>query len=361
MDLIIYGAQGMALGAYEAIHYLFPEKNIIGFMVTERDNNPDYLSGVKVYTLNELSHKIPVQEKKLINVLIATPETYMDEIKKSLKENGVDNYFCLSSLKWAELMEQYYCKCNSFIPLSSLPIENGKPEVNMYMAKFYKDKKLNNEYSIQPWITPIQVGAELCNDRVADVLDSTGDNISKKNVNYCELTALYWVWKNCIIPRLSDNSDVYYGLCHYRRILNISEDDIGRLVRNNIDVVLPYPMPYEPNIEVHHNKYIKKEDWKALLKAINELYPEYAKVLPSILQQRYLYNYNIILARDTVLSEYCEWLFSILQRVEELSNPKGSERCDRYIGYMGETLETLFFMVNKDRLNIAHTGCRFLL
>lgn len=39
--------------------------------------------------------------------------------------------------------------------------------------------------------------------------DNTGDNISAKNPNYCELTALYWVWKNLDCE--------YIGLCHYRR------------------------------------------------------------------------------------------------------------------------------------------------
>lgn len=33
-------------------------------------------------------------------------------------------------------------------------------------------------------------------------------------------------------------------------------------------------------------------------------------------------------------------LFPILERTEQLSIPRGWERCDRYIGYLGENLMT---------------------
>ena len=39
------------------------------------------------------------------------------------------------------------------------------------------------------------------------VTDNTGDNISKKNKSYCELSTQYWAWKNI-------DAD-YYGFCHY--------------------------------------------------------------------------------------------------------------------------------------------------
>ena len=98
----------------------------------------------------------------------------------------------------------------------------------------------------------------------------------------------------------------------------------------------------------------------ALLQALSELQPEYAEAFPEILGQQYLYNYNVILAKKRVLRDYCTWLFPVLMRVEELSVPKGSERSDRYLGYMGETLETLYFMKNAERLNVVHGECRIL-
>ena len=42
---------------------------------------------------------------------------------------------------------------------------------------------------------PLHVGKEGKND-IGFVGDNTGDNISSKNANYCELTGLYWAWKN---------------------------------------------------------------------------------------------------------------------------------------------------------------------
>ena len=60
---------------------------------------------------------------------------------------------------------------------------------------------------------PIQVGAEVKEKIEGYIQDNTGDNISTKNPYYCELTGLYWAWKNL-------DAD-YIGLVHYRRYLCI--------------------------------------------------------------------------------------------------------------------------------------------
>ena len=284
----------------------------------------------------------------------------MEEITRLLETYGFYHYISLTSQRWAELMGYYYMGTNQFMPLSALPVGCHKPDIHMFMAKFFKDRPLAENYSLPDWVTPVQAGAALCEERVADVLDCDGENISDRNGNYSELTVLYWIWKNGFSDEGKYGKKSYYGLSHYRRLLELSEDDILRLEDNDVDVVLPYPMPYEPNIGEHHKRYLAEIDWQVLLIALEELQPEYAKAFPSILQQQYFYNYNIILAKKEILDDYCAWLFPILERVEQLSEPKGWERKDRYIGYMGETLETLYFMYNRNQLEIVHIGCRFL-
>ena len=360
MDLVIFGAQGIAFGAYKAIHRCCPARKIRCFLVSELGINAPVLADLPVLEVDSFVEGLSQEDKDNIEILIATPENAMQEIEKNLDRHKLYCHVRLDSLRWAELVEHYYSCDNGYLPLSAFPIGYHKATIKVYMAKSNKDKALSRNYSIPEWITPIQVGAALCSERVADFLDCDGESISEKNVNYSELTGLYWIWKNRICKEAGNSQYEYYGLVHYRRIMTLNDDDLFRLLDNDVDVVLPYPMPYEPNIEEHHKRYIKNKDWWTLIAVLKELHPEYAKAFPKVLNQQYLYNYNIILARKQVLADYCAWLFPVLERIEQLSMPKGSERADRYIGYMGETLLTLYFIHNQNKFNIAHTGCQFM-
>lgn len=358
--IAFYGAKSLALGMYEAVRFLCPETVCVGFVVTSREGNPDVLAGKKVWELGELKDVLSPKEKEALQILIAVPEDVHDEIEGCLRENGFRNYIRMDSHKEAELMEKYYTAKGIF---PSLHVQDrGRACLCVYQAKFCGDRPLEGEYKIPDWVVPLQVGAEMAVERVCEQRDNQGENISTKNANYCELTALYWLWKN----RLSFGRDSignelcekaeYYGLFHYRRILDISDEDLCQMKACNVDVVLPFPTLHEPNIGEHHARYVWEADWKAMRQALLELHPEYAMAFDDILKQPYFYNYNLIVARKQVLEDYCAWLFPVLERTEELSTPKGFERGDRYIGYLGENLETLYFLYHKNNLNIVHTG-----
>lgn len=378
MRLAIFGAQGYALGAYMAIKEMYPARKVECFLVSKMGINAPVLPGLPVRELDDYVLGMTGADKDGVDVLIATPEMVHSEIEEILENYGFHNHICPTSERWAVMMDEYHARLGSFTPLKALPVGSVKPLVSVLAAKSHVDKALKRKYVFPEYMEPIQVGRDLCDKTVADITDNTGDNISKKNCNYCELTALYWIWKNRLC--VGDSSDgnrfndgekaisigmeeasreyQYYGLAQYRRMFELSEDDLLRLCSNDVDALLPYPLPYDPDIHEHHKRYIKEPDWMALNSALSELQPKYAKVFPDILKQRFLYNYNVIIAKKEVLEDYCRWLFPILARVEELSEPKGSERADRYIGYMGETLETLYFMHNADRLNVVHAGCK---
>lgn len=358
MNLVIYGAQGVALGTYNAIKELHSEIYIQCFLVTSMENNASTLGGVPVQELNDFVTGMSQEEKDNIEVLICTPESVMDVIADSLEKVGLYNYVKLDSMHWAKLQEMAFIKNGKYVPLVTYPDGVHMPNIKIFKMVHHKDKELRAEYDDPQYITRLQVGAIFADSTVADLQDNTQDNISDKNGYYSELTGLYWMWKNYVQTGKLKNG--YVGLAHYRRFLEISEDELKKIQDNDIDVVLPYPMPYEPNIEAHHLRYLSDSEWNAVLRALDELQPEYAKAFKDILNQEYFYNYNVIVAKCNVLDDYCSWLFPLLFRIEEINNPKGEKQPNRYIGYIGETLETLYFMYNKGKLKIAHAGCRFL-
>lgn len=360
MNIAIFGAQGHALGIYRAFRELFPKRKVSAFLVSSLEGNPPDVDGISVWEIDSFAKTLPEQEKSALEILIATPENVQAHIEELLENYGFPYYRRIGSAEWAEIMKFYYVRNGKFQSLSVLPVGYRHPFIRIYMARFEKDRILRQDCGMEDYVHPVQAGAKNAQRYIMELRDDMGENISDRNGNYSELTVLYWLWKNKLgIRGEADESRQYFGLAQYRRFMEFSEDDLLRLLDNDVDVVMPYPMPYEPNIHAHHKRYLKESDWEAMLQALGELQPEYAAAFDEILEQEYLYNYNVVLARKNVLRDYCAWLFPILARTEELSVPKGCERSDRYIGYMGETLETLYFMKNKDRLNIVCTGCRF--
>lgn len=342
----LYGAQMVAVSVYFAMKKLYPNVRVVSFIVSDRKENPEFIDGVPVVLLDEF-------KRKDIPILIATPENHHVEIASELEKRGFSCYERIDSEKRTQLLEKYYWVTGMFPALQSFPAGEKKVSAAVYMAKFYKDTPLKESYTCPKWVYPIQAGAALTELRVAELCDNAGgDHISDQNGNYSELTAAYWIRKHADAE--------YLGLYHYRRVLEVTEEDLTRIQENDIDVVLPYPSIHYPSIQAHHGRCVEERDWKAMLQAMGELAPAYASALPKLFSGKYFYNFNILIAKKEIFHQYCDWMFPILFRTEELSVPKGSERADRYIGYLGENLTTLFFLYHQKDFKIVHTGCRML-
>lgn len=358
MEIMIFGAKSIALGICKALRKLYPQYPVKGFLVSSLEENSSRLANLSVMEIREFAEKLTLEQKRKIHILIGTPEDVHSEIVGIIEEYGFSNYICMTSEREAKLMEAYFAELGIFPSLHELEEGSEVPMIQVFMIKFHKDRPLKNAMEFPEWVQPIQVGAALAGGHMERLTDDIGENISEKNGNYCEMTAFYWLWKN----RLGNVNDPmqYYGFYHYRRFLDISEEDLRRIKENDVDVVLPFPTIHEPDIREHHARYMEEKDWEVMLQALTELRPEYAKAYDDIFSQEYFYNYNMIIAKKKVLDDYCAWLFPILERTEELSNPKGWERSDRYTAYMSESLMSLYFLYNKNRLKIRHTG-RFML
>ena len=356
MESFIFGAKSVAIGIYRALKEIRPEVGIAGFLVSSLENNPSVLDGLPVLELDEISAKYYVEDRKKICIYIAVPEILHGQITESLNKYGFTNYIPIDSVAEAEWMEKYYTKLGKFPSLHLLSAGEEMAELSVYAAQFFKDKKLEHPPVFQNYVKSILLGCDSNRDEMlekkVDFCDNRGDHISFKNPDYCEMTAFYWVWKNRIAVTCTAD---YVGIYHYRRMLDITEEDRKRLLEHQVDAVLPFPMIHLPDIREHHGRYMREEEWQIMLTAMRELYPEYADAYEDIFSGIYLYNYNLVLAKKEVFANYCAWVFPLLFRTEELCVLKGVETTNRYLAYMSESLLTLYFLYHKE-LKIYHTG-----
>ena len=196
---------------------------------------------------------------------------------------------------------------------------------------------------------PIQVGAE-GKSSLNLTPDNTGENISIKNPNYCELTGLYWAWKNLECE--------YLGLAHYRRHFTIFRGTSDRRdvltldqVRNlvgNVDVLLPAKRNYW--IETNYGQYVHahhKEDLDETRKIIGEKCPDYLPSYDKVMKRTTGHRFNMFIMRKTIADAYCKWLFDILFELEKrLDISSYSDNDKRVFGFVSERLLDVWLDAN---------------
>lgn len=210
---------------------------------------------------------------------------------------------------------------------------------------------------------PIHVGRE-GKDDLGYIGDNTGDNISAKNANYCELTGLYWAWKNL-------NCD-YIGLCHYRRyfcknsrffklFVFIFKKFKNRIILKKKDykdllsryqIILPQKyrmgkMNVYEQYKLNHNI----DDLEKCFKIIDNLYPEYVESYKKIMKQNYMYSCNMFVMPKNFFDDYMEFLFNILTEVEKKLDISDYDVYQtRVYGFLSERLFNVWLEKNKFKI-----------
>ena len=171
---------------------------------------------------------------------------------------------------------------------------------------------------------PIHVGCEGKED-LGFQGDNSGENISTLNPYYCELTGLYWAWRNLACD--------YLGLVHYRRYftkmtkkynesINIDDVILNRYeieeLLENSEVIVPKRRKYY--IETLYSHYDHTFDGSHLdlaRKMIEMKNPEYLSSFDKVMKQRSGYMFNMFIMKKELADDYFSWLFPILDSMYE--------------------------------------------
>ena len=144
-------------------------------------------------------------------------------------------------------------------------------DTKIFVMTHKKIEELSDRTILPEIYIPMQVGRAGKED-LGYLGDDSGDNISDKNSSYCELTGMYWLWKNM-------DCDII-GICHYRRFFTRQE----RLLEQEYieERIAKYPI-IAPNSCVvkdedvydHYRKRHYTKDLDLCREVIAEKYPEY--------------------------------------------------------------------------------------
>ena len=203
-----------------------------------------------------------------------------------------------------------------------------------------------------PLYIPVMAGSALRESVPEGYLrDDSGENISMRNREYCELTALYWAWKHL-------DMDVI-GLCQYRRFfasLNsrkhlLNSDEAIHLL-SYYDAVLPVARDYM--VETNYLQYIHShhaEDLASTRRIIAERHPEYLSAYDRRMAMTKGHRFNMFIMKKPLLDEYCSWLFDILFELEKSLDISDYSDYDRRVfGFVAERLIDVWIDKNDIRI-----------
>jgi hypothetical protein len=265
---------------------------------------------------------------------------------------------------------------------------------------------------------PIHVGKEgsryeLGIQSDCEVNGAACDNISALNKCYCEMTAMYWAWKNIrkVYPELE-----YIGLCHYRRYFKankintrireicfrmklavkiILSDETGwwgqqalepcqtiknieskvfdentkkleKIIRSATVICTQPVIFYNINVETYFCT-IGKMYIRVLREIVEGDYPAYISSFNTVMLGKKLVAANMLIFKIEYLDDYCEFVFGVLEKHRKRMISDGYLKSideniySRILGYLSEILTATYIKyLQKSGVRIKEVGKYFV-
>ena len=233
-------------------------------------------------------------------------------------------------------------------------------KVEVYVS-FYKDYYIHKSEIFKPFF----VGSAIKKNNLDIPGDNTGDNISKKNLTFNELTLTYWAWKNSMQD--------YIGFGHYRRyfvygkisllrriFLKITKKrfkkekkmEVIRKIKefekevvkeiDNFDIILPKPIIMSRTLKEQYGDEHYIEHYEKMGEVINELFPQMYKSFLQASNKNTFYIANMFIFKRDIFEDYCNFVFKVLFKLEEILEVPNDKYQSRIFGYLAERLLIIY-------------------
>lgn len=381
----IIGAHSRAQTLAVYLRYLYTDISVEAFLVNNEERNSRCIEGVPVIQLTAFSsssgkYSSPGAETLSVHnkymelhteypVYIGTRGIYHEKLISELQQYGFKEIYPVTveldmRLRNAYLKKYFAEIGREYIKIDDLDQVDGADKTNglsdsrlsrtVYVARSIADKSLRQSYELAVYEKEIQAGAELTDKRLAEgiLTDASGVNISSWNKQFCELTVLYWIWKNAV-------KDVV-GMVHYRRHFILPDDWCERLEIYSIDVILPTPLYVAPSIAGNYKSRHDPSDWDYMMECLKEQDEKLFQDAEDFFGRNLYSPCNMFVMRKNVLNDLCEWLFPVLKAVAAHGGQKEDNYLNRYPGFISERLISYFFERYRDRYKVVYADKNFL-
>ena len=349
----IFGAHSRAQTTAEYVKTIYPDRELLGFLVDDDEENATELMGVTVLHLDgnpELDTSA--------SVYLGIRGVGFAHATEALQKLGFNEVIPMTpeldrELRMGYMKKSFPAAGREFVLLDEI-VADGEPSGNALLGVAHGtfDDRIEAAEELRLEERFIQAGAAFAKNRLdCSFYDNDGENISNKNRQFCELTVLYWLWKNCATE--------WIGPEHYRRRFILPEDWTSRL--GHVDAILPVPLYVYPSLEGNFVARHEKKVWDAAIQILVEQHLDMQEAAEEFFCKQGCYSpCNMLITRREVLDDLCSWMFPMLFELENRIGTLRDSYQNRYPGFVSERFISFFFWYYRDRYNVVYSEKNFL-